>query len=97
MFAAKQAPALRGKLAQLQEDRKLGRIKESVFRGQVVEVCNALKKLGEELSEDEGALLKAFDSSMDQFTQASEGVGQGVVGIASASASAAVAGAAATA
>jgi hypothetical protein len=92
MFAAKQAPALRGKLAQLQEDRKLGRVKEGVFRGQVVEVCNALKKLGEELTEEEAALLRALDSSMEQFTAASDKtVGDSIVGVASASATAAAA------
>jgi len=49
MFAAKQAPSLRQRLKDLKEGHKLGRVPESTFRGQAVEICIALKKLGEEV------------------------------------------------
>lgn len=49
LFARKEPDALRAKLAQLREDRKLGRLAEPAFRAQTVEVIVALKKLGEEV------------------------------------------------
>jgi hypothetical protein len=50
MFAAKQAPALRQRLKELKEGHKLGRVSVSMFKRQSVEICMALKKLGEEVS-----------------------------------------------
>jgi hypothetical protein len=49
MFASKEPTALRGRLARLHEEVKLGRLTESAFRVQAVEVIVALKRLGEEV------------------------------------------------
>jgi hypothetical protein len=50
MFAKKEPTALRGRLARLGQEHKLGHLAEAVFRQHAVEVIVALKRLGEEVS-----------------------------------------------
>lgn len=51
LFAQKEPKALRERLRQLGEDRKLGRIGEEDYNLQSLEIVLALKKLGEEVSD----------------------------------------------
>lgn len=71
MFAAKQAPALRQRLKELKEGSKLGRISVGVFKRQSVEICMALKKLGEEVSRanDSGLAHSAIATNASYHSQ----------------------------
>ena len=50
MFAKREPAALRGRLAKLHEEAKLGRLAQALFKSQAVEVIVALKRLGETVS-----------------------------------------------
>lgn len=50
LFARKEPTALRGRLARLGQEHRLGRLAEATFSQQAVEVIVALKRLGEEVS-----------------------------------------------
>lgn len=49
LFARKEPTALRGRLARLGQEHRLGRLADAAFRSQAVEVIVALKRLGEEV------------------------------------------------
>ena len=50
LFARKEPTALRGRLARLGQENRLGHLADSTYRQQAVEVIVALKRLGEEVS-----------------------------------------------
>ena len=58
MFAKKQPEQLRQKLFELERDYSLGKLLESVYKQQGVEILTALKKLGEPLKANEIEFLK---------------------------------------
>jgi hypothetical protein len=68
-FAAREPAALRTVLARLVQEHKLGRLQDAAYRSKALEVCFALKKLGEELTAEEKALL---DSASAQQRKAFE-------------------------
>lgn len=65
MFAKREPAALRGRLAKLSEEAKLGRLPQALFKSQAVEVIVALKRLGETVRQrgDAGGRLGAGSSS----------------------------------
>jgi hypothetical protein len=56
-FARKEASALRARLRTLAQDAKLGRVGEAAFRAQTLEAVERLRKLGEELTAEERAIV----------------------------------------
>ena len=72
MFAKKENKGLRSKLASLEEDLKLGRIKQKDFDELSGEIVIALEKLGEELTSREKDLLQRRTKNMSSYVSASE-------------------------
>lgn len=90
MFARREPDALRSRLAQLQSDLKLQRLKQDAFNQQAVEIVNALQKMGETLTREEQAVLQASNStSMEAVGDAHVGAEAeaSIAGIAAAAAS----------
>jgi len=56
-FARKEAAALRARLRTLAQDAKLGRVGAAAFQAQSVEAVERLKRLGEELTAEERAIV----------------------------------------
>jgi len=61
LFALQQPEQLRAKLATLRRDTKLGKAEAGATQ-QMLEILAALKKLGEEMSEEDRAFLEAHMS-----------------------------------
>ncbi|CAE7476766.1 LZIC [Symbiodinium sp. KB8] len=79
LFARKEAPTLRVRLAAVDQDHKLGKISPDTYKSQTLEIIVALKKLGEELTADEKAFLRDNDDAMAQFESADQGIDSTVV------------------
>lgn len=76
MFAKKEPAALRRRLAEIDRDVQLGKIKFSDVSGQAAEILVALKKLGETLLPKEEAFLSSHKTStLSEFEAVSEGDG----------------------
>merc|ERR1719468_61300 len=82
MFAKREPSALRARLASLQQDHKLGRVSDDAFQDQAEEVIVALKKLGEELTMEEKAILEASDDAMQLFKAADAAIDESVLTVA---------------
>lgn len=79
-FAKREPVALRGRLAKLTQESKLGRLAPALFKAQAVEVILALKKLGEALTADEAALLDSASTELrGQFEAADGAIGEAAV------------------
>ena len=79
-FARREPAALRAKLRTLGQDCKLGRLSEATFKAQALEIVVALKRLGEELSAEERAVLDGAGSDMRRrFEGAADGVSESAV------------------
>jgi len=74
MFAKKENKGLRSKLGSLEEDLKLGRIKQKDFDDLSGEIVIALEILGEELTSREKDLLQKRTKNMSSYVNASEEV-----------------------
>lgn len=73
MFAKREPDALRAKLQQHKEQKKLGRISEQAYTALASEILLALQKLGQPLSADETQLLEGenqFVANSDDVTRA---------------------------
>ncbi len=57
MFAKKDHGSLKQRLVSLQTNVKLGKISQDAYTQQTVEILSALKKLGEQLTQDQEAFL----------------------------------------
>ena len=62
-FAAREPAALRGRLAALNEDARLGRMTAAAAKTAAIEIILALKKLGEVLTPDEAAALASASAA----------------------------------
>jgi len=62
-FAAREPAALRGRLAALNEDARLGRMTAAAAKTAAIEIILALKKLGEALTADEAAALASASAA----------------------------------
>jgi phosphoribosylcarboxyaminoimidazole (NCAIR) mutase len=62
-FAAREPAALRGRLAALNEDARLGRMTAAAAKVAAIEIILALKKLGEALTADEAAALASASAA----------------------------------
>lgn len=68
MFAKKETPELRRRLAEIDRDIKLGKLDEAIGGPQAVEILVALKRLGDQILPKEEAFLQAHMSqSMAEF------------------------------
>jgi len=63
-FKGREPAVLRQRLRTLQQDLKLGRVGEAAFRAQSLEAVGALKRLGEELTPEERAVLDGAGAEM---------------------------------
>jgi hypothetical protein len=73
MFATKSTTGLRNKLASLEQDLKLNRIKQDAFSSLAVDIVAALERLGEPLSLKESELLENARRNMSSYTVAASG------------------------
>ena len=64
MFAKREPAALRGRLAKLSQESRLGHLSPALFKTQAVEVILALKKLGEQLTAEEAHVLDSASSEV---------------------------------
>ena len=79
LFANKEGPALRRRLAEMDRDVKLGKLDSAVVAEQATEILVALKKLGEPLAAKEEAFLEANRSaSLADFEAVAEDAGESV-------------------
>lgn len=79
MFARREPAALRARLAALQQENKLGRLADSAFKPQAVEIIVALKRLGEELTGEEKHFLDTNTDVRKQFEAADKAIGEATV------------------
>ncbi|KAJ1455240.1 hypothetical protein M885DRAFT_520537 [Pelagophyceae sp. CCMP2097] len=84
MFAQKEPSALRAKLAQLNEERRLSRITEATFIAFSVEVVLALQKLGEPLLAEEQSMLSLHHENRNAYTSHSTNYAQSALDLATA-------------
>ena len=83
MFAKKQPTQLRQKLSEIQRDVSLGKLSDSVYKQQGVEILAALKKLGEELTPAENDFLqKNSNAGLENFETASTSLGSNAMSLA---------------
>ncbi|KAK2191412.1 hypothetical protein NP493_53g10002 [Ridgeia piscesae] len=76
MFAKKQPGQLRQKLAEVERDRKVGKLSADTATQQTLEILTALKKLGEQLSSNEEQFLQSnSSSSLREFEKVSSEIG----------------------
>ena len=75
MFAKREPDALRAKVVQLKEERKLGRLDEAKFLKVALECILALQKMGEPLSAAEQKFLEIHHENRNHFV-AQTGGGQ---------------------
>ena len=77
MFAKKQQPELRQRLAELDQSIHLGKISDMQMGiMQKVEILCALKKLGDKLSDEEENFISSnINNNMKQFEKASTNIG----------------------
>lgn len=74
LFAGKQRPALRRRLAEMNRDLKLGKLEFAVVSPQAAEILVALKKLGEPLdAKEEEFLAKHKSASLSEFDVVADG------------------------
>lgn len=86
MFAKKQPEQLRQKLFELERDYSLGKLLESVYKQQGVEILTALKKLGEPLKSNEAEFLKKnSNEALTEFQKISADVSNKVLEMAESS------------
>ena len=71
-FARREPAALRQRLKTLAQDIKLGRITDTIYRNQTVEIIVALKKLGEELTTEEKQFLDSASSDIKKKFETAE-------------------------
>lgn len=74
-FAAREPTALRTRLVALGQELKLGRLTEARYRTAALEVVFALKRLGEDLSPSEKALLDSASAEARAAFEAATGDG----------------------
>eukprot|EP00794_Sanderia_malayensis_P015294 gene15294-16871_t len=78
LFAKKQPGQLRQRFLELQRDQSLGKISQSSYNQQAVEILTALKKLGENLTPTEIDFLQRNTSkAMQSFEKVSDQSGSG--------------------
>lgn len=85
LFANKEGPALRRRLAEMDRDVKLGKLDSAVVAEQATEILVALKKLGEPLAPKEEAFLQQHKSAqLSDFEAVAEDSGDTVKNLPSA-------------
>eukprot|EP01121_Diplochlamys_sp_Union-15-3_P013893 TRINITY_DN4376_c0_g1_i1.p1 TRINITY_DN4376_c0_g1~~TRINITY_DN4376_c0_g1_i1.p1 ORF type:complete len:190 (-),score=52.61 TRINITY_DN4376_c0_g1_i1:27-596(-) len=71
LFAKKEPGQLRNRLAGLQRDVKLGKVSQSAYQQQAIEILTALKKLGETVTpEEQNYLSSHMTQQMKNFESA---------------------------
>ncbi|XP_072174462.1 protein LZIC-like [Diadema setosum] len=76
LFAKKQPGQLRQRLAEIQRDHKVGKLSESRYKQQMVEILTALKKLGDTLSPSEAAALASnSNQALSEFEKVTGDIG----------------------
>lgn len=79
-FAAREPAALRARIAKLSQEHKLGRLADAAYKSQAVEAIVALKKLGEELTPEEKAVLDSASGDLKRkYESSSETIGEAAV------------------
>ncbi|XP_029435137.1 protein LZIC isoform X2 [Rhinatrema bivittatum] len=78
MFAKKQPGQLRTRLAELDRDLMVGKLRRDLYTQQKMEILTALRKLGEKLTPDDEIFLSAnAGAALSQFQKVSEDLGAG--------------------
>ncbi|XP_030042082.1 LOW QUALITY PROTEIN: protein LZIC [Microcaecilia unicolor] len=78
MFAKKQPGQLRMRLAEMDRDLMVGKLRQNLYTQQKLEILTALRKLGEKLTPDDEIFLSTnAGAALSQFQKVSEDLGSG--------------------